>query len=332
MNGVNRRKQCFVIGPYGDAGTKIREWSDWILEEVVKPAAEKEGYWAVRTIDEPRPGDITARIMQELRTADLVVADLTGSNPNVYYELALRHAKAKPFIHLARVGTEIPFDVRVMEVIYVAEGKDAEAREQLREQISAANDPTADFWTAASGPRPVRWAKVYTWRTTYAPKLASMWLERQDEAIRDTVRRFTLPEGGGPPQSQELKNALIEYLQYRGSVGTRMEVDLYYAIDGKTREFSGWGIAPPALSRAEPLLLRVSGNEDDGGRKMKLMFDQPGHSVKLSENLEGWIRSFSYTIWFETSAERAGVLVGKFNHPEYDEVLVGTSELVPQTD
>jgi hypothetical protein len=57
--------------------------------------------------------------MRDLQTADLVVADLTGANPNVYYELALRHSTAKPFVHLAREGTEIPFDIRVMDVVWI---------------------------------------------------------------------------------------------------------------------------------------------------------------------------------------------------------------------
>ena len=61
--------------------------------------------------------------MRDLQAADLVVADLTEANPNVYYELALRHATAKPFIHLARDRTKLPFDLKVMDVIFISKGK-----------------------------------------------------------------------------------------------------------------------------------------------------------------------------------------------------------------
>ena len=109
MNGVWRQKKCLVIGPYGERESDARKWSDWVLKEIVQPAAKEFGYDAIRTIDDPRPGAITKRIMRDLHTADLVVADLTWSNPNVYYELALRHATGRPFIHLVGKSTKERF-------------------------------------------------------------------------------------------------------------------------------------------------------------------------------------------------------------------------------
>ncbi len=57
------------------------------------------------------PGIISRQIVSHLLDADLVIADLTGRNPNVFYELAIRHATGKPFIQLITKGEVIPFDV-----------------------------------------------------------------------------------------------------------------------------------------------------------------------------------------------------------------------------
>ena len=50
---------------------------------------------------------------------ELVIADLSEHNPNVYYELAIRHAVRKPFIHIIQVGDKLPFDVQGMRIIRV---------------------------------------------------------------------------------------------------------------------------------------------------------------------------------------------------------------------
>lgn len=74
-----------------------------------------------------------------LRTADLVVADLTNRNPNVYYELGVRHTLQKPTIQIINAAEEIPFDVGMIRTIQFALDLDgAEAcRGAMIEQIKA---------------------------------------------------------------------------------------------------------------------------------------------------------------------------------------------------
>lgn len=50
-------------------------------------------------------------------SADLVIADLTGNNPNVFYELAIRHSYRKPTIQIIKGEMDIPFDVANMRTI-----------------------------------------------------------------------------------------------------------------------------------------------------------------------------------------------------------------------
>jgi hypothetical protein len=60
----------------------------------------------------PHPGSITQQIIELVHGADLVVADLTGSNANVAYELAIRHSFNKVSIQLVEKADDLPFDLQ----------------------------------------------------------------------------------------------------------------------------------------------------------------------------------------------------------------------------
>lgn len=86
------------------------------------------------------PGSITGQIIQNLLVADLVIADISGLNPNVMYELGIRHATRLPVILLASRGETIPFDIaNVRVIIYDVSSLDdtAAAREALVRFIGA---------------------------------------------------------------------------------------------------------------------------------------------------------------------------------------------------
>ena len=108
-----------ILRPIGDQGSPERAWSDDILHNLIEPIAAEFGYNARRAIDESRPGEITANMIADIIEADLVVADLTFHNANVFYELAVRHAQGTPFIHIAKVGTKIPFDISTINTVFV---------------------------------------------------------------------------------------------------------------------------------------------------------------------------------------------------------------------
>ena len=79
----------FVAMPFG-----TKEGIDFnkVYEDYIKPALEKEGFEVFRADEERRAGEIRSDMFQELLIADLVVVDLTIDNPNVWYELGVRHA------------------------------------------------------------------------------------------------------------------------------------------------------------------------------------------------------------------------------------------------
>lgn len=111
---------CFVIGPIGDrdaeagsAARKAYEDGIQILEEVIDPACGAYGFVVVRSDRIARPGEITDQVCRHLRDAYLVIADLSGANPNVMYELGLRHTTGKLTIQIGERGN-LPFDVNMI--------------------------------------------------------------------------------------------------------------------------------------------------------------------------------------------------------------------------
>ncbi|MGN0355040.1 MAG: nucleoside 2-deoxyribosyltransferase [Muricoprocola sp.] len=105
------RRMCFVVSPIGDEGSDIRRNADQLFNHIIKPVCEKCGFDAVRIDHENTPDSITQGILDSLHNYDLVIADLTGHNPNVFFEMGYRTSIGKPIIHLKRKGENIPFDV-----------------------------------------------------------------------------------------------------------------------------------------------------------------------------------------------------------------------------
>ena len=82
------------------------------MNHIITPALKRCGYTQgpVRADGIASPGLITRQIVTHLIESDLVIADLSGHNPNVFYELALRHALKKPFVQMIHKGEDLPFD------------------------------------------------------------------------------------------------------------------------------------------------------------------------------------------------------------------------------
>lgn len=104
-------KRCFVVSPIGDAGTDIRKNADQLYQHIIKPVCEKCGFSAHRVDEFNTSGSITQEILDALNEYELVIADLTGHNPNVFFEIGYRTKSQKPIIHLKRKNEVIPFDV-----------------------------------------------------------------------------------------------------------------------------------------------------------------------------------------------------------------------------
>ena len=128
-------KTCFVIAPIGESGSETRKRSDIVLKYVISPAAEQCGYSALRADQISEPGLITSQVIQHIIDDPLVIADLTERNPNVFYELAIRHALRKPLVQIIKSGEQMPFDVAGTRTIPV-DHQDLESVEIAKQEIT----------------------------------------------------------------------------------------------------------------------------------------------------------------------------------------------------
>ncbi len=146
-------KSCFFISRIGDPDSAERAFSDKLLKFIVAPAVRSCGYDVpIRADQITQPGVITTQVFAHLWNDDLVVADLTGDNPNVFYELAVRHIRRKPFIHLIQAGHTIPFDIapnRTIEFDFDIE-KAEQAKTALEAMVKSAPSDPASLQTPLS--------------------------------------------------------------------------------------------------------------------------------------------------------------------------------------
>jgi hypothetical protein len=129
-------KECFFIAPIGLAGSAERKRSDGVLKFIVGAAARELDLIAVRADQIADLGQITRQVIDHLLGARAAVADLTGLNPNVFYELAVRHTAGLPVVLIAEKGCELPFDIAQMRTIFF-ESADLESADLCRESIAA---------------------------------------------------------------------------------------------------------------------------------------------------------------------------------------------------
>ncbi len=130
------KKACFVIAPIGETESETRKRSDQVLKHIITPAAEACGYKTTRADQISEPGMITSQVIQKIVDDPLVIADLTERNPNVFYELAIRHVIRKPLVQIIKKGEQIPFDVAGTRTIHV-DHHDLDNVEEAKEEIIA---------------------------------------------------------------------------------------------------------------------------------------------------------------------------------------------------
>ncbi len=107
----DERPRAFVV-------MQFTEPYNSLYSEVISPVCEELGFEAYRADDVFRPGIILQDIMSGLVESDVIIAEISPTNANVFYELGYAHAVHKPTVLLARRGGELPFDISGYRVIF----------------------------------------------------------------------------------------------------------------------------------------------------------------------------------------------------------------------
>jgi MAP3K TRAFs-binding domain len=138
---------CFVLMPFGkkmDAAARVTNF-DSVYAKIIAPAVERSGLEPIRADEEKIGGTIHKPMFERLMLCHYAVADITGANPNVFYELGIRHAmRPRSTVIVFAEGTVLPFDIALVRGIAyktdrTGEPLDAETTlAQIANQLQAA--------------------------------------------------------------------------------------------------------------------------------------------------------------------------------------------------
>lgn len=186
MKVAEKTKKAFVISPIGQKGSDARKHADMVYNSVLLPAFSNSPYSLLRADGISKPSIITNDIVSAILGSDICVADLTGLNPNVFYELGIAHTAKRPTIHLASTSTTLPFDnIGYRAIIF--DPFDWDSQEEARKLLRASLDEIGS--DAFKVVNPVTAAQV-----EIAIGLSG---DPQSQAMEDLMRRVASLESRG---------------------------------------------------------------------------------------------------------------------------------------
>jgi hypothetical protein len=119
---------CFVLMPFGG-------WNDVYYKDVYSPAIKAAGFEPLRADDLFHSGSVMEQIWEQISDAKVLVADVSGKNANVFYELGLSHSRGKPVVLLTGDIEDVPFDLRHLRVI-VYDIRDPEWSQKVQRKMT----------------------------------------------------------------------------------------------------------------------------------------------------------------------------------------------------
>ena len=126
INESTNPRVCFVMMPFADSFDAIYR--------LIERCCDDQGPKCVRADSDVMPGKITNKIYSYTKCAGVIVADMTGKNPNVFYELGLAHAISDNVILLAQSSDDIPFDLK--DFLHIRYSNTFDGAEKLASALS----------------------------------------------------------------------------------------------------------------------------------------------------------------------------------------------------
>ncbi|HRQ42542.1 MAG TPA: hypothetical protein PLD25_31895 [Chloroflexota bacterium] len=218
--GPTTRPHAFVVMPFGKKKGFEGQILDFnaIYTDLIKPALEEAGFEAFRADEETVSGDILTDMFQELLLADLVIADMSIDNANVFYELGVRHAfRKRGVVHIQSGRAYMPFDIFNVRTIPYHTGADGvpdpEFLEKDRQAIArVCRDTYASDADAVHSPIfNLLTGLVEADRSTLRTPLATgFWREYNEWRERVTIAQRQKRIGDILVLTEEISNPLIK--------------------------------------------------------------------------------------------------------------------------
>jgi tetratricopeptide (TPR) repeat protein len=281
---------CFVLMPFGtktDAAGRVTNF-DAVYRQVIAPAIEQAGLEPVRADEEKIGGTIHKPMFERLMLCHYAVADITGANPNVFYELGIRHAlRPRSTVILFLEGTVIPFDIALVRGIsYRTDGKGvpvapegaiAAIAAQLRTARGNPADDSPLFQLVDDLPRfEIDHTKTDVFRQSV--DYSKRYKERLSAAVR---------EGAAAVEAIANEPALVNLLEVEAGI----VVDLFLSMRD-VKAYAGmislYERMPPPLARAKMMreqlgfALNREGRFEEAERVLKAVIDEFGASSETN--------------------------------------------------
>ncbi len=112
-----KKPKCFVMMPFSDHLEYEQNHFSKVFNQIIKPAIMQAGYEPVRVDQNKISDQIIAKIIENIVECDMAICDLSTNNPNVLYELGLRHAFDKPVVLIRDNKTQNIFDIQGISII-----------------------------------------------------------------------------------------------------------------------------------------------------------------------------------------------------------------------
>jgi tetratricopeptide (TPR) repeat protein len=217
---MSSTRRAFVIMPFGEKKTADGTAIDFneVYKELLAPAITAAGLTPHRADADRRGGSIHLDMFQDLLLAEFVVADLTLDNPNVWYEIGVRHAlRAGGTVLTYALRDRLPFDIagQRMQRYTLKSGKlDLDLIEQDRAALREAIEATLGAW------RGRRASPVYQqlpslrepdWKTLKVGDINEFWQALEAWESRVEVARRKQRPGDILVLAEETPNSVLEF-------------------------------------------------------------------------------------------------------------------------
>jgi hypothetical protein len=216
---------CFVLMPFS------AEFKN-VYQEIKEAVTDYAGFRCLRADELAVPSKITEDIWLHIQRSRFLIADITGSNANVFYEVGLSHALNKPVILLVREGTEVPFDLKAVRYLHYSPTNFGDLRRNLGAHIKACLECIPTSWNrqnSVDGPE-VRITSVEAPASAVVGKSISITVKAKNFGLDATQAYFSLSFPSGASVSAAPKSDVRTKNDAKGDHWTSGQVILDYPI------------------------------------------------------------------------------------------------------